>query len=154
MNEVLKRIEEVAKDACKEQSLSLYGVEMKSASKGLIVIVYITKISGVTIDDCKSVSRYISNVLDQEDFIESTYFLEVSSPGLERDLKFKSHYASAIGEILKITYHNEMGKNVTQKGELLEVLPDSIKIKEKEEIVEIQFTSIKKAKTYFDYKRK
>ncbi len=154
MNSIVKRIEEIAREACKEESLSLYGVEMKSASKGLIVIIYITKISGVTVEDCRSVSRFVSNVLDTEDLIASKYYLEVSSPGLERELKFKSHYVSAIGEILKITWHNDEGKNVSLKGELLEVLPDSIKIDLGKEVKEIQLSSIKKAKTFFDYKRK
>lgn len=153
MNKKLKRIEEIAKAACQEKSLSLYGVEMKRASKGLIVIIFITKISGVTIEDCRSVSRYVSNILDDEDIIPERYFLEVSSPGLERELKFKTHYVSAIGEIVKITVHQD-DKNVVLKGELLEVLPDSIKVRVEEEEREIVLSSIKKARTYFDYKRK
>lgn len=154
MNKDIKRIEEIAREACQEESLSLYGVEMKSASKGLIVIVYVTKISGVSLENCRAVSKYMSEVLDREDIIPTSYFLEVSSPGLERDLKFKSHYVSAIGEIVKLTYQEDGKKNIGIKGELLEVLPDSIKLRINEEEKEIQLSTIKKAKTYFDYKRK
>jgi ribosome maturation factor RimP len=148
---MIGRIEQIAKEICTQQNVALYDVEMKRAAKGLIVVIYITKVSGITIDDCKIVSYKISNILEEEDFIDERYFLEVSSPGLERDLKLKKHYVSAIGEKVKITFsYNEKSK--TEIGTLSEVLSDSIKIEFDGQTCEIGFSQIKKAKTYFDYK--
>jgi ribosome maturation factor RimP len=77
--------------------------------------------------------------------------LEVSSPGLERELRYKKHYASAINEKVKVKFQAEEERVVVQ-GILAEVTPQAIKIiKETEEEVIIPFTSIKKARTVFDF---
>jgi ribosome maturation factor RimP len=149
---MIERIEQIAKEVCTQQNVALYSVETKRAAKGLIIVIYITTISGVTIDECKIVSYEISNILEEEDFISERYFLEVSSPGLERDLKLKKHYVSAIGEKVKITFsYNEKSK--TEIGILKEVLPDSIKMEFDGQTCEIRFFQIKKARTYFGYKK-
>ncbi len=67
---------------------------------------YIDKPGGITLDDCESVSRELSDALDEEDFIEESYILEVSSPGLGRPLKKEKDYARSLGEMVEIhTYH-------------------------------------------------
>lgn len=149
---MLEKLEEIAKEACAHHGVALYDLETKRAAKGLIVLIYITKIDGVTIGDCKNVSREISNQLEIDDFIDERYFLEVSSPGLERELKLKKHYVSAIGEKVKITFQ-ETEKNKTIIGELKEVTTDFVKLALVEAELEIPFSNIKKAKTYFDYKK-
>ena len=150
---MLKKLEEIANKVCSQNNVSLYDVEIKHASKGKILVFYITKIDGVSIAECRSVSKDISRILEEEDFIEDRYFLEVSSPGLERELKFKKHYVSAINEKVKITFC-ENDKNVTKIGILLEVFPEEIKMEIQDELVLISFSDIKKAKTYFDYMKK
>ncbi len=149
---MFERIEKIAKDACAQHNVSLYDIELKRAAKGLIIIIFITKISGVTIDECKKISRSIAEVLEEEDFIDGRYFLEVSSPGLERELKLKKHYLSAIGEKVKITYEKD-GKNRSEIGILKEVLPDSITMDFDGATEDIPFSGIKRSKTYFDYKK-
>ena len=149
---MFERIEKIAKDACAQHNVSLYDIEQKRAVKGLIIIIFITKIIGVTIDECKKISKSIAEVLEEEDFIDGRYFLEVSSPGLERELKLKKHYLSAIGEKVKITYEKN-GKNCAKIGILNEVLPDSITMDFNGETEDISFSWIKRSKTYFDYKK-
>ncbi|MCK4311662.1 MAG: ribosome assembly cofactor RimP, partial [Candidatus Cloacimonetes bacterium] len=122
------------------------------AAKGLIIVIYITKVNGVIISECQKVSRTISDFLEEQEFIDKRYFLEVSSPGLERELKLKKHYLSAIGEKVKVTF-SQNEKNLTKIGTLKEVLPDIVKIEFNEGIEEIPFLNIKKSKTYFDYKK-
>ena len=58
---------------------------------------YIDKEGGITIDDCEAVSRELSDLLDVEDFIPEAYFLEISSPGLGRQLKKDKDFARSIG---------------------------------------------------------
>ena len=150
--EVVEKIENIAREACSQHGANLYDVELKQAAKGQLVLVYITKVAGVTIEDCRNVSREISDRLEEEDLISARYFLEVSSPGLERELKLKKHYASAIGELIRITYQLN-DKNVTQTALIQEVLPDHLKVIIADAEKEIPFSSIKKAKTYFDFKK-
>ncbi|MCD7762020.1 MAG: ribosome maturation factor RimP [Lachnospiraceae bacterium] len=67
---------------------------------------YIDKPGGITIDDCELISRSLSDLLDEQDFIEDTYILEVSSPGLGRPLKKDRDFERSIGEKVEIrTFH-------------------------------------------------
>ncbi len=152
-NKILDRLENIAEEICDSLGLSVYDIEHKNTQKGKVIIVYITRIGGVSISDCESVSRNMSDVLDAEDFIPGTFFLEVSSMGLERTLKYKKHYKSAINESIKVTYKDENNKTITVKGILAEVLPDSIKMLSKDEEILLSLNSIKKAKTVFDIKK-
>ncbi|MFC1887519.1 ribosome maturation factor RimP [Candidatus Cloacimonadota bacterium] len=149
---IIHSVEEIAREACRINNVAMYGFELKMATKGMIVLIYITKIGGVSVEDCKQVSRYVERVLEEEDIIKKRYYLEVSSPGLERDLKLKMHYVSAIGEIVKIVYQKDDTSDVI-KGKLLEVLPDEIVLEIPDDKFVIRFSEIKKAKTYFDYKK-
>lgn len=63
---------------------------------------YVDKEGGITIDDCEKISRAFSDLLDQEDFIEDAYILEVSSPGLGRPLKKEKDYKRSMGKELEI----------------------------------------------------
>ncbi len=149
---MLEKIEKIAKQVCNKNKVALYDIELKHASKGLIIIIYITKINDVTVEECQKVSRAISDILDEQDFGSSKYFLEVSSPGLERDLKLKKHYLGAIGEKVKLTFSNGK-KNIKKIGVLKEVLPDVIKMDFVDATAEIPLVNIKKARVYFDYKK-
>ena len=149
----MEKLENIIKEICKAQHVALYDMEIKPTSKGKVLVIYITKVGGITVSDCQSISRKISNVLDEEDLITGRYFLEVSSPGLERKLTQKKHYKSAINEMVLITYQEE-DKTIFKKGKLIEVQPEFLIIKQKDESIKIDFRSIKKAKTVFDDKRK
>lgn len=63
---------------------------------------YIDKEGGITVDDCEVISRQFSDWLDREDFIEDSYILEVSSPGLGRPLKKDKDFARSLGEEVEI----------------------------------------------------
>lgn len=152
MHEYVKRIEEIAREACENFNVALYDLELKSAAKGLLVIIYVTKVTGISVGECQKVSKYIANNLEEADFISESYFLEVSSPGIERALKQKKHYVNAINESVKITFSTGE-TNEAVVGTLLEVLPDVINLDVDGEPLSIEFTSIKKARTYFDYKK-
>jgi len=83
------QIEDIAKRICSDMNVALYDIDEKMSGKGRIIIVYLTKIGGVTLDEVAKFSRALSSELDSLDLIPDRYFLEVSSPGLERPLKLK-----------------------------------------------------------------
>ncbi len=78
--------------------VDIYDVEYVKEGTDWYLRAYIDKPQGVTIDDCENVSRALSDRLDEEDFIEDAYILEVSSPGLGRVLKKDRHLKSALGQ--------------------------------------------------------
>lgn len=84
----------------------LVDVEYVKEGSGWYLRAYIDKEGGITIDDCEAVSRIFSDKLDEADFIEDAYIMEVSSPGLGRPLKKEKDYARSLGKEIEIrTYH-------------------------------------------------
>ena len=63
---------------------------------------YVDKEGGITINDCEAVSRAFSEKLDEKDFIDEAYIMEVSSPGLGRPLKKEKDFARSIGKEVEI----------------------------------------------------
>ena len=63
---------------------------------------YIDKPGGIAVDDCEVISRALSDLLDEHDFIEDSYILEVSSPGLTRQLKKENDFKRSIGKLVEI----------------------------------------------------
>ncbi len=145
-----EKLEEIAKQVCSDAGVSIYDFENIMTQKGEVISVQITKIGGVTLEECTRVNRSMGHILEELDLIPNKYFLEVSSPGLERPLKFKKHYLSAINEKVRIQYNLENEK-LTIEGILLEVNPDTVKLQVGEETQEIAFSAIRKARTVFDF---
>ncbi len=75
------QIEDIAKKISADMHLAVYDVDEKMSGKGRIIIVYLTKIGGVSLDECARFSRLLGEELETFDFIPERYFLEVSSPG-------------------------------------------------------------------------
>ena len=82
--------------------VSVYDVEYVKEGGEWYLRAYIDKPEGVNINDCETVSRALSDRLDEEDFIEDAYILEVSSPGLGRTLKKDKHLEKSIGQEVEL----------------------------------------------------
>ena len=85
---------------------------------------YIDKEGGITINDCEAVSRLFSEKLDEEDFIEESYILEVSSPGLGRPLKKEKDYKRSMGKELEIRTYKAIDREKEFYG-ILQAYDDS-----------------------------
>jgi ribosome maturation factor RimP len=96
------RVNELAADAAGENGLELVHATVKGSEKNPTVTVFIDKEGGVTHEDCAAVSRRLGDALDAEDFISSAYVLEVSSPGLERELYSLADFAKFTGHMAKV----------------------------------------------------
>ncbi|MBO4289778.1 MAG: ribosome maturation factor RimP [Lachnospiraceae bacterium] len=92
------RTEEILAPFLAERKLDLFDVEFVKEGSERYLRAYIDKDGGVTIDDCETVSRFLSDELDKEDFIPEAYILEVSSPGLGRQLKKDRHLEKSLGK--------------------------------------------------------
>jgi ribosome maturation factor RimP len=82
--------------------LFIYDIKYFRTGKRGVLRIFIDKPGGVTIDDCEKVSNAISVVLDVENFSNQPYTLEVSSPGLDRELRKEQDYKMVIGHFLRI----------------------------------------------------
>lgn len=97
-----RKTEELLTPIASENQVEIYDVEYVKEAGEWFLRAYIDKEGGVDIDDCVAVSRSLSDKLDEEDFIEEAYTLEVSSPGLGRTLKKDRHFAKSIGEEVEL----------------------------------------------------
>lgn len=86
----------------REAGVELWDVRFEKEGSLWFLRVYLDKEGGVTIDDCETVSRALSPVLDQADPIEQSYILEVSSPGVERDLVKDWHFQKYVGSPVQV----------------------------------------------------
>ena len=131
----------------KECGVELYDTEIVTENDHKIYRVYITSKDGITLDKCSEVSRIISPILDLEPPVNGKYFLEVSSPGVERKLTTPNHFQKSIGELVKIK-HSELGKI---KGEIVSADDKKVTIKDKEDKTqkEFDYSQIVSAKTYY-----
>lgn len=110
-----KDIEELTRSlvgtVLKENNFELIDVEFTKEGSNKILRLYIDKKGGITIDDCQLVSEYLSKKLDEVDPIEENYYLEVSSPGLDRPLKTDKDLKQNIGNEVEINlFKNYKGK--------------------------------------------
>ncbi|MBO5197057.1 MAG: ribosome maturation factor RimP, partial [Lachnospiraceae bacterium] len=94
---------------------------------------YIDKEGGITVDDCEKVSRRLSDLLDEVDFIPDSYILEVSSPGLGRQLKKDKDFARSIGEEIEIKLYKAVNKRKELTGILIGYDKDTITIEQEDE---------------------
>jgi ribosome maturation factor RimP len=139
-------MKEIVKQIVEDNGFRLYDIEITEEQGHKYYRIYIQKSDGssVNLDECAEINRIISPIFDVEEPMSESYFLEVSSPGIERPLKTKEHFKNSIGEKVKITLND--GSKII--GKLQDVGEEKINVKNKI----IPFSNIKKARTYFEWK--
>ena len=124
------RTEKLVLPIIEQLSLELVDVEYVKEGSDYFLRAYIDKPGGVTIDDCEAVSRRLSDKLDEEDFIPDAYILEVSSPGLGRQLKKEKDFVRSIGKEVDVKLYKTIEKRKDFTGFLKENDAESILIEE------------------------
>ena len=104
------RTEALVTPFIQENNFELVDTEFVKEGGNYYLRVYIDKPGGINIDDCELISRALSDKLDEEDYIEEAYILEVSSPGLGRPLKKEKDYQRALGEEIEIKLYKAIDK--------------------------------------------
>jgi len=108
--------------------VDIYDVEYVEEVGEWYLRAYIDKEGGVTINDCEAVSREMSDALDVDDFIEDAYYLEVSSPGLGRQLKKDRHLEKSIGMDVELKVYKPIEKQKEFEGVLKGFTSDEITV--------------------------
>ena len=101
---------ELIQPVVEANGVELFDVDYVKEGSDWYLRAYIDKPDGVNIGDCEAVSRALSDKLDEADFIEDAYILEVSSPGLGRTLKKDKHLQKSIGEEVEIKLFKPIDK--------------------------------------------
>ena len=130
---VENRTEELLAPIAEENGVEIYDVEYLKEGSDWYLRAYIDKPEGVNIQDCENVSRALSDTLDEVDFIDDAYILEVSSPGLGRTLKKDKHLEKSLGEEVELRLYKPRDKQKEFTGILKSFDADSVIIETEEE---------------------
>lgn len=122
------RTEELLVPIAEANGVEIYDVEYVKEGSDWYLRAYIDKQEGVNIGDCEAVSRALSDRLDEADFIEDAYILEVSSPGLGRTLKKDKHLEKSIGQEVEVRLYKPVEKCREFTGSLKGFDADNITI--------------------------
>ncbi len=114
-----KRLEEIVRPVVESLGFELWGMEFLTSGRGGILRVFIESSSGISISDCKEVSKHLDVVLDVEDPIPGSYTLEVSSPGLERNFFYIHQLLPYLGKRVALKTHEPIDGRKKWKGKLI-----------------------------------
>ncbi len=132
-----KTIEEIVLPIVEKNNFELIDVEYVKEAGQYYLRVYIDKEGGIGLNDCKIVSQELSELLDTVDPIKENYFLEVSSPGIDRPLKKDSDFDRYKGRDVELKLYKALDGQKQFEGELVGLFEDIIKIKtDKDDILE------------------
>ena len=109
-DEYESRVEKFLIPIMEENNFELVDVEYVKEAGTWYLRAYIDKEGGFTVDDCEMVSRRLSDWLDKEDFIDDSYILEVSSPGLGRPLKKEKDYVRSMGREVEVRLYKAIDR--------------------------------------------
>ena len=113
-----KQTEELLEPIVTGFGFELVDVEYVKEAGTWYLRAYIDKEGGIAVDDCEVISRRLSDWLDKEDFIDDSYILEVSSPGLGRPLKKEKDYKRSIGREVEVRLYKAIDRQKEFTGTL------------------------------------
>ncbi len=116
----LTTIEKLTASAVEQIGYELVDVEWKTSEGSPHIVVYIDSASGVSLEDCQKVSKFLGEVLDREDPLSSRYYLEISSPGIERRLKKAADFIRFRGRDIKLKTLHKIDGSRNFRGVLKE----------------------------------
>lgn len=121
-------VKETIESIIKDLDYELVDVEFKKEGSSRFLRIFLDKPGGITLDDCQDMSKEISDELDKADLIKESYYLEVSSPGLDRPLKNDKDFKRNIDKDVEVKLYEPLdGKKLIQ-GTLIEFDEEKIKL--------------------------
>lgn len=150
----LEEVRDLAESITRRRSLRLWDVEMGGQPGRATVRVLVDgEGEGIDLDTVAEVAEELSRALDLRDPIQGRYTLEVSSPGLERNLKSVEHFRSSVGkQVVVKTKEKLVGNSHRVEGTVAEALDDEVRLEADGGSFVIPYDAIKAARTVFEWK--
>ena len=118
MASIEEKVESLIKEKVQDLGYKLYDIQYSKEGKDYFLRIFIDKEDGIDLNDCEKVSNEINPLLDEKDFIKEMYFLEVSSPGVERILRKDEHLKDALGKEVEV----KLFKPIEKQKEFIGIL--------------------------------
>ncbi len=149
--EIEQRCEVLVQPILDEHHFELWDVEYVKEGSNYYLRVFADKEGGITIDDCVTISRALEVKLDEDDFIQDAYILEVSSPGLGRPLKRERDFIKSIGAAVDVKLYQGLNGQKEFTGILKEYKNDEIVIELEDKMLELKRNEIASIRLAFDF---
>ena len=148
--EITDRVRAIVDPLLFDEGMELVDIEYRRESGGWVLRLYLDKEGGVTLDDCSRVSQEVGRVLDVEDFIQTPYTLEVSSPGLSRRLKTEKDFMKYRGHLIKVKTFDSVENRRRFKGRLLGISENKLEIESDGGVFQIPLSNVARANLEID----
>jgi len=143
--EIVGKVREIAAPLCEGEGVEIVHVEFQREPAGKILRVYLDKPGGITLEDCASISRQLSDLLDVRFETRGAYSLEISSPGPNRPLGARTDFETYKGRQARIRLVRAVNGRKNFKGTLKGVIDERVILQTEETTVAIPLDEIAKA---------
>lgn len=147
MTSLEKKVEDLVKPIIENLGYKVYDVMYQKEGKGNYLRIFIDSDKGIDLNDCEKVNDSITDILDEKDYIKAQYFLEISSPGLERNLRRDEQFLANINKKIEVHLYNSINNKKIITGILQEYTKDYLII----DNIKIENSNIASAKTIYNW---
>lgn len=151
MQKIEDKVFDLINESVQNMNLSIYDIEYVKEGSNWYLRIYIDKEGIVDINDCETVSRLIDPMLDDANIIKSAYCLEVSSPGIERNLRKQEHFDRYKGEEIEVALFKAFEKQKVLTGILQNADDKSLTIKVEDKDITLNRKDISKVKLIYNF---
>ena len=149
---IAETVRSLAEPVAEELGCWLWDVEYVKEGARRILRITIDSEEGITIDDCEKMHRAMDPILDEADPIEEAYYLEVSSPGVERELRTDEHIWACEGWDVEVRLYAPLNGSKLFRGKLLELGESGeVRIESATGVMEFPRNTVAKLMTYFEF---
>ncbi len=149
--QIIRAVWELLEPVAETEGFELVEVEYRRESPGWVLRLFIDQPDGVTVEHCAQMSRLMGDLLDVRDIIQTSYHLEVSSPGLNRPLRKVAHYRQQLGRMIELRTQRTFDNRRNFRGILQAADEDRILIDCEGRVYDIPLVDIERARLrYFD----
>ena len=150
MTALEKNVESLVKPIIEQLGYKVYDVVYQKEGKDNYLRIFIDKTDGISLNDCELVNNSITDILDEKDYIKTEYFLEISSPGIERNIRRKEHFEENINNKVEIKLFKPVDGKKSITGILKDYNEETIIVDE----INIELKNIAAAKTVYNWEEK
>ncbi|MDP8254279.1 MAG: ribosome maturation factor RimP [Candidatus Alcyoniella australis] len=143
--QLILKIAAITEPVCQSLGVDLYHVELAGSVRRPTVRIYIDAMDGVGIQDCVEVSRRLSPALDVEDLFSGAYDLEVSSPGMDRPLRFADDFIKYQGRMAKIRLREPLDGRRKFKGTIVQCAAETLQLDVDGQLFDLPLEGIERA---------
>lgn len=151
LSKIEEKIEELVTEPIINLGYRVYDVMYVKEGRDNYLRIFIDNDAGISIDDCEKVNNEITDMLDDANIIKDQYFLEISSPGVERHIRKEKHLEAHINKDIDVKLFKPINKQKELTGKLKEFNKDTLTLLVENEEIKLERNNISSMKRVFKW---